>query len=304
MFGRGNLEDAKALQASFTRAKSPRQNKRNQNKGGDNGRPGDISVNHLQKHYQYNQGNSVQGRIQRGSDSTMDPQRYTRRYHSSQTTQRSMVPTPGHPNAFMFHNNRESQAFPSPAEGISTQQGPPSYQNTENYFQAARPSPLYFEQQRLPKPYESNNPSQPNNNGSDSFLLGDSDATAIHQQQTTAPWHRHSNSNQSKGSLLDEADEPISQPVMQFTTKEAPKDKDTVMSGVEANGKVKLGLDASRWNSKNPNHYPEKDPEQPRETAARINTPTEKNRGPPASPAGIVQSGISKGPGLANSRWA
>ncbi|KAF3064399.1 hypothetical protein GL218_01589 [Daldinia childiae] len=147
-------------------------------------------------------------------------------------------------------------------------------------------------------------PSQSNNNLADPALAYSSDASTLVSQRAT--WHNHSNSIQSETSLLDEGGDTISQNVMQFTSKnEAHQDDDVAMGGVETRSSVKVGLKASRWNPDNPNRYPEKHvPEHIWGDPMRVDPPTHERRGPSVPTGQTVISGISKGPGLADSRWA
>lgn len=360
MFGRGNIEDAKKLQASFTRAKSPRRNKRNQERrNGINARRGGALVNHRQQHNQCGQGSGVQGRAQLGSSLIIRPRGNTIQHHPVRSTQGGITPTSRPHDMPMFRGTGEPRAvltegitplqghsvsqnvaltIPAPQEtwqkrimssseegniapkrlkgeltGGSTQiqmqtansPSPPQFcgqifgpQSVGGYFQTAQASTPSPDQLQFTYPL------QPNTTLVDPALAYSSDASTLVSQR--APWHHHSDSVQSETSLLDEGGEPVSQDVMQFTTRnEARQDDDVAMGGVETRSNVKGGLKASRWNPDNPNHYPEKDfPEHFWGEPMRVDPPTQERRGPSVPTGQTVISGISKGPGLADSRWA
>ncbi|KAI0845171.1 hypothetical protein F5Y00DRAFT_179326 [Daldinia vernicosa] len=354
MFGRGNIEDAKELQASFTRAKSPRRNKRSQDRrNGINARQGGALANHRQQQNQYGQGSSVQGRAQLGSSLRIHP-RNTVLHHPIQSTQGSISRTPRPHEMPVFRGTGEPRAVPT--EGISPLQGPSASQNvaltistlqetwqksitssneegsttskplkgeltgdlTQPQVQTANsPPPPQFCRQifgpqsvgdhfqtaqaltQSPDQLQFAYPSQPNNNLVDPALAYSSDASTLVSQRAVS--HHYSESIQSETSLLDEEGEPISQDVMQFTTRnEAHQDDDVAMGGVETRSNVRVGLKASRWNPDNPDHYPEKHFPEP----MHVDPPTQERRGPSVPTGKTVVSGISKGPGLADSRWA
>ncbi|KAI1661575.1 hypothetical protein F4813DRAFT_398188 [Daldinia decipiens] len=360
MFGRGNIEDAKQLQASFTRAKSPRRNKRNQDRrNGINTRQGGALVNHRQQHNQYGQGSSVQGRAQLGSSLIIHPRGNVMQHHPVRSTQEGITPTSRPHDMSMSLGTIEPQAIltegilplqgpsvsqnvaltiPAPQEtwqkrlASSNEEGniaskrlkggptggsaqlqmptansppPPQFcgqnfgpQGVDGHFQTAKASTPSRDQLQLAYPTQSNN------NLVDPTLAYSSDASTLVSQR--APWHHYSDSIQSEISILDEGGEPISQDVMQFTTRnEARQDDDVAMGGVETSSKVKVGLKASRWNPDNPNRYPEKHfPEHFWGEPMRVDPPTQEKRGPSVPTGQTVISGISKGPGLADSRWA
>ncbi|KAI0114947.1 hypothetical protein F4814DRAFT_417616 [Daldinia grandis] len=360
MLGRGNIEDAKELQASFKRAKSPRRSNQDQDKrNGISVRRGGALVNHRQQRSQHGEGSSVQGRAQLGPSSIFHPRGNTIQHHHIRSTQKGIALTSLPHDIPVFRGTGEPQA--APTEGIPSRQEPsisqhvalrilapqetwqkriassneeeiiPSKrlkgestggptqlqmqiansppppqicrellgpQNVGGHFQAAQaltPSPAQQQFAHLP---------QPDTDLVDPALAYSSDASTVASQR--APWHYHSGSIRSERSLLDEGGESISQGVMQFTTRDEPRqDDDVAMGGVEARSNAKVGLKASRWNPDNPDHYPERHhPEHFRGEPMRVDPPAKERRGPSVPTGQTVVSGISKGPGLADSRWA
>ncbi|KAI0131694.1 hypothetical protein F4776DRAFT_627409 [Hypoxylon sp. NC0597] len=281
MFGKGSMDDARALQESFRRPKSPHRNNRGRGRGGGRG-----------------SGNSPQ----RGN----------------------------------FHGN-ERQDLSPPARGSQSRQGLP---NAYTPTQRAHPAPIAAsfqsissrekriassEQNHDPKRVKGSSPEGPNQANylprgqvsSQPFNSGifaprarrDGDDLMDFEQPASlsGPHMRQQNlpiqpvpRNTIDSSILDTRGEEINQPVMHFTARseaQESRQEDVTMGGIKKSDSK--GLDASRWNLEDTQFTSLYGGEQ-----RSVEGPLTERRGPAPSSGRLVSSGISKGPGLADSRWA
>ncbi|KAI1464648.1 uncharacterized protein F4812DRAFT_462360 [Daldinia caldariorum] len=364
MFGRGNIEDAKELQASFTCAKLPRNNKPGQKgKNGSARQQGSSLNNNRQQHTQYGQDSTTQGHVRHGRGLVMDPEGNTRQYHPGRSTREGTVASPGTDSIPMLQVTREPrtgrtgnitqrQESPIPQaapkivprpepwqkrvastsedenikvkriKGESTDDSSPLQtqlsnspsllhrhpQNSGGHAQTTQASPTSSNQ------LQSLEPTQSNNNALGPTLARGSNTIKPAFPCNMGPWRESSESIRSDSSSSDsESDSTSLSAIQPIPGNEG--DGDVAMSGVEAGHKAKVGLQGSRWNFKNPNHYPEKTRHKSKlntklssgylwEDSMHVDPPTQERRGPSAPTGQIVMSGISKGPGLADSRWA
>ncbi|KAI1808398.1 hypothetical protein F4811DRAFT_570363 [Daldinia bambusicola] len=368
MFGRGNIEDAKELQASFTRAKPSRNNRRGQRGRNESaGRQGSGLSNHLQQHTQYGQGSSTQGQVQHGRGLIMDPEGNTRQYHPGISTHEGTIASPSTNSIPMPHvtgesrtgrtdNITEREESPIPRATPKIVPRPAPWQkrvastSEEENIKAKRikgestddPSPLQTQPSNSPSsllhrhPQNSSghaqitqaSPASPNqqnslestqssNNALDPTLSCSSNIIKPTFSWNMGAWRESPKPIRSDSSLSDSGSDSTSLSAIQSITGNEGRqgDGDVAMGGVEAGHNAKVGLQASRWNFNNANHYAEKPKHKYkpkpkpssthlREDAMNVDPPTQERRGPSAPTGQIVTSGISKGPGLADSRWS
>ncbi|KAI1212485.1 uncharacterized protein F4807DRAFT_373505 [Annulohypoxylon truncatum] len=283
MYPEGSVEDAKALQASFQRTRSPRR------KGGTRGRAHTTnmgSTNNGTGSRQGNRNGAGQEPIgqhgypqqhvnpqQHGQPQRVNPQHYEQSQQYGHSQQR------GH-----FPASHDSYAPPQPQRPPFAQPEP----RTSDLLDFNRPLPSQSTQRQENLPPQQHQPT----------------VSAPAPAPAPAP---------VRLSLLDEKEEEINQPVMQFTGKngslEAQK-ADVAMNGTDEMEKPVTpprygGLSASRWNTENVNRpgssYMDIDNDSSQEESSEVRRESQQ-RGL-ASPGRTVASGMVQGLGLRSSRW-
>ncbi|OTA66422.1 hypothetical protein K449DRAFT_462440 [Hypoxylon sp. EC38] len=285
MFGQGSMDDARALQESFGRSKPPRRNNKGRGRGRGEGRGSGNGPQRGNFHGNERQTLSLPTRgstPRRGPSNTHIP------------IQRGS-PLPAAPPFQSIHNREKriassEQVHDSKRVKGSSPEGP----NQGNYLSRSQVS------------------TQSSNSGifaprqqKDSDDLMDFEEPASPsgppmRQQNIPSQPIPRDTIPPDSSILDTKEEEINQPVMHFTARTGAKERqqeDVSMGGIRKPG-VK-GLEASRWNLEETQSSSRYGGEQ-----RSVDASMSERRGPAPSSGRLVSSGISKGPGLADSRWA
>ncbi|KAI2472030.1 hypothetical protein F4781DRAFT_46676 [Annulohypoxylon bovei var. microspora] len=282
MFGKGSIEDAKALQADFKGPKSPRRKGRSRSRGN-----GPAS----------RRGNRGGGGGGGGGGARLEP------FGQQSNSQHDRFPAPSHAptNQRLPPSRGPYSHYTPPIQRLSPRRTPPG--------QGVHPrlSPYTPPVQRLPPP-------QPRGRNGDllDFNQSPPPRNLAPRQENEVPQQRRPASLFHR-SILDEEEGEISQPVMQFTSKKESLETqkaDVAMSGTDQTSEPGTpprygGLRASRWNSENADYYGSSYMDVDESSPEKRNEERDgsQRRGP--APAGhIVSSGMSKGFGLSSSRWA
>ncbi|KAI1417595.1 hypothetical protein F5Y13DRAFT_201176 [Hypoxylon sp. FL1857] len=272
MDGHGSMDDARALQAYFRRPDSPRRNNRGRGRGSGNGsQRGSLRGNGRQDHSLPARGTSNNlGPRQRGYMTTMPaPQSTQGREKRIASSERD-------------YDSKRLKG--STAEDVGQ----------ANYFSSGQVSSQSFNAGAFAR-----RPPVGNNDLMEFEQPAPPPRPSMRQGNTPAQFVL-SGGPPSDSSILDMEGDEIKQPVMDFTTRnstrgdrrEGGKMGDTKKSSFK-------GLAASRWNTEDvqPQSHYGGDP-------MSIDTPQSEKRRPTPHSGRLVSSGISKGPGLADSRWA
>ncbi|KAI0840466.1 hypothetical protein F5Y06DRAFT_241111 [Hypoxylon sp. FL0890] len=270
MYGRGSIEDARELQASFRQSNAPRRNNRGRGRGSGNGpQRGSFHGNGRQDH-------SIPARSAGG-------------LHPISMYQGPPLPMPA-PQSMSTRANRIAS---SERDHDSKRARNNPTEDLVNYFSNRQVS-----SQRFNSGMSTHRPLVDENDLMD-FEQADSAPGPAMRQGNIPARPVPSSIVPTSSSILDTRGEEISQPVLDFTAgNEARTNRQDVAMGGTRRASLQ-GLNASRWNSQNSqshSHY-EGEP-------MSVDAPQSERRGP-APPSGrVVSSGISRGPGLADSRWA
>ncbi|OTA94561.1 hypothetical protein M434DRAFT_29846 [Hypoxylon sp. CO27-5] len=287
MFGQGSMDDARALQESFGRSKPSRRNNRGRGRGGGGG-GGRSSGNGPQRDNFHGNERHALSLPARGPTPRRGPS------NTSIPIQRA-PPLPATP-PFQSIPNREKriasseQVHDSKRAKGSSAEGP----NQANYLSRSQVST---------QPFNSGISAPRTQKDSDDLMDFEEPASPLGpptRQQNIPSQPIPRDTIPPDSSILNTREEEINQPVMHFTARTGAEEcwqEDVSMGGMRKPG-VK-GLEASRWNledAQSSSHYGGEQ--------RSVDTSMPERRGPAPSSGRLVSSGISKGPGLADSRWA
>lgn len=265
----GSLEEARALQASFSKTKSPR--KRGPRGNSTRGNRGSGYRGHGAP-----RGSYTQPSFSRPAWNGTAAAPNTRNAQTSYGQERTDPVLP-RVNPFLPRENPVAPPNPTP------------FARQESHQKRFEPGGGYGAEA----------PVKRIKNGPFPATFGQPPASQQHSQSQQYMYSTRKENNHPTGgvsparSLLDEADEAsvISQPALQpigESKAQQPSAPDATMS--DAPQVSRKGLSSSRWNSKNPEFFGDA-------------TSDDKPRRVPGPPGQVVSSGISQGHGLANSRW-
>ncbi|KAI1143856.1 hypothetical protein F5Y05DRAFT_8494 [Hypoxylon sp. FL0543] len=265
MYGRGSIEDAKELQASFRQQNPPRHN--NGGRGRDRGN-----------------GPSFQGNG--GQDRNFPARSAGGSYPTSSMPQGRPVP------ATQYTPAGEKRIASSERDHDSKRMRNYSMENTN---QANYPSGAQVSSQ----PYNSGMSS--NRRPVSGDLMEFEEAGRRPRPATTSRENIPAGTVRSSvfpasPSILDTKGEDISQPVLRFTT--GNEAREARQEDVPKRPRPTPGLDASRWNTQNTQSRGRHREPKP------VDDPPSETRRPASRPGTIVTSGLVSGLGLADSRWS
>ncbi|KAI2630712.1 hypothetical protein GGR54DRAFT_165474 [Hypoxylon sp. NC1633] len=309
MYGKGNLNDAKALQAEFSRPKS---RNRGGTRGGGGYRGGEPRRGSPRGTYQGQNGrpDSRRGPVYPPTPSqnyVFPPPPREPAYPSRPGQNYMQSPPP--------QQARREQTEASASSGHRDPRPPSNFLSGEESHNAAKRARAeqFAAENRNPFQQSAHQQAQDANlMDFDKPMPGSRPTTSANPFQNSRQ-HGRSRGGGSTSSIMDSEDgNRISQPVMQFTPhnqRQQEQDQDVTMkdaSSETSNGNppVPRGLAASRWNPENPQSYP-----QSRSSSGDpmvVDPPSRSSSRPPTAKTGdtIVQSGMTRGIGLGGSRWA
>ncbi|KAI1393726.1 uncharacterized protein F4822DRAFT_22206 [Hypoxylon trugodes] len=279
MDGRGDMSEAKKLQAEFSRAKAPCSRSRGNNRTNtNNGARGDLQGSRVQRRTVPLPPNQA---AQRPPPSCHPPSRMPRWLEANPTPPREQEATLQRPYTSRPATQPIQRSFNSDADRFVYE--------TFNGRNGNSP-PVWL------RPIPSTQPPQ----GRGPNLMDSENPPLPHIRVSQRPEQsRPPRATSPEPSLLDEEVEDIEQPVMPFTIDTNTlrgSQEDVTMGGTEAdtrNGVHRGGLAASRWNTRETQLDP-----------MSLDGTLEQERRGPSPRSRIVSSGTSRGRGLADSRWA